>query len=104
VSLWRTVAAGLLALAAVGALVRSIDGNVFARFLSVLAALSLAIVAIGIYRAREWALGAAFLIAIFWFWAVLALRVQGVIGAPEFIVWIAWAVVEMVATVRARPS
>ncbi len=101
---WRTAAAVLLAVAAAGAIVRSIDASFIARFASVLAAMSMAWVAYGIYRARTWALGAGFFIAIFWFWATLALRVQSVIGAGEFIVWIAWAIAVMVATVRARPS
>ncbi len=102
-NLWRNIVAVLLALAAVGALVRSIDGGFLARFASILAALSMTVVAIGAFRERTWALGAAFFIALFWFWAVLALRVQSVIGAAEFVVWIAWSIVVMVATVRARP-
>ena len=103
-STWRTAAAVLLGLAAVGALVRSLDAGFIARFASVLAAASMAWVANGIFRTRTWARGAGFFIAIFWFWATLALRVQSVIGAGEFVVWIAWAVAVMVATVRARPS
>jgi hypothetical protein len=98
------VAAVLLALAAVAAFVRSVDEGFIARFASLLAAMSMAWIAFGIYRSRSWALGAGFFIAIFWFWATLALRVQSSIGAVEFMGWIAWSIAVMVATVRARPE
>ena len=101
---WRAAAAALLVVAAVGALIRSLDGNVIARVASLLACGSIGWVAFGVYRERSWALGAAFFIALFWFWATLALRVQGVIGAPEFVGWITWAIAVIVSTVRARPS
>jgi hypothetical protein len=101
---WRTLAAALLLVAAIAALVRSLDGNFMARVASVMACATIGLVALGVYRERSWALGAGFFIALFWFWATLALRVQGVIGAPEFVGWITWAIVVIVSTVRARPS
>ena len=100
----RTVAAALLGAAAIGAIVRSIDSNFVGRLAGVIAAFSVGWVSYGVYRGRPWALGSGFFVALLWFWATLALRVQGVIGAPEFAVWIAWAITVMVATVRARPT
>jgi hypothetical protein len=104
VSRWRTVAAALLGGAALGAIVRSLDSNFVGRFAGVIAAFAVGWVAYGVFHGRPWALGAGFFVALLWFWATLALRVQGVIGAPEFVVWIAWAITVMVATVRARPT
>lgn len=103
-STWRTVAAALLGAAALGAIARSIDSNFVGRFAGVIAAFAVGWVGYGVFRGRPWALGAGFFVALLWFWATLALRVQGVIGAPEFIGWIAWAITVMVATVRSRPS
>jgi hypothetical protein len=101
---WRTAAAALLAAAALGAVVRSVDSTTIGRIAGVLAGASIGWVAYGVYRERAWALGAGFFIALFWFWATLALRVESVIGAPEFVAWIAWAIIVMIATVRAKPS
>jgi hypothetical protein len=70
----------------------------------VIAAFAVGWVAYGVFRGRPWALGSGFFVALLWFWATLALRVQGVIGVVEFLVWIAWAIIVMVATVRARPT
>ncbi len=101
---WRTAAGVLLGVAALGAIARSADSNFVGRFAGVIAAFAVGWVAYGVFRGRPWALGAGFFVALLWFWATLALRVQGVIGVIEFIVWIAWAIIVMVATVRARPT
>jgi FtsH-binding integral membrane protein len=101
---WRTLAAALLAAAALGAIARSVDSSFVGRAAGVTAAFAVGWVAYGVFRGRPWALGSGFFVALLWFWATLALRVQGVIGAPEFVVWIAWALTVMVCTVRARPS
>lgn len=103
-TLSRLLVAVLLAVAAVGAIARSINGSDVARVAGVFAALALGTIAVGVIRERMWAFGAAFFIGLFWLWAIIALRVQGVLEAPEIVLWIAWSIVVMVVSVRTRPG
>ncbi|MEX2538243.1 MAG: hypothetical protein WD646_06295 [Actinomycetota bacterium] len=103
-TLSRLLVAFLMVVAAVGAIARSINGSDVARVAGVLAALALGTIAVGVIRERMWALGAAFFIGLCWLWAIIALRVQGVLGAPEIALWIAWSILVMVMTVRMRPG
>jgi hypothetical protein len=101
-STWRTIVPVLFAAAAVGALVRSADASFVGRSGGVVAALALGAVAVGVFRGRRWALGAAFFLGLFWAWAAVSLRVQGVMSTPEIVVWLAWSAVVMAGSVRAR--
>jgi hypothetical protein len=104
VSTWRILSAVLLVGAAVGAVARGSDASAVGRVAGVLAALGLCAVAHGLWRGRRWASGAAFFLGLFWLWATLALRMQGLLGVPESAVWIAWAIVVMMASIRARTT
>jgi hypothetical protein len=100
----RVLVAVLLAGAAVGAIGRSVNGSDVARVAGMFAAAALGAVAVGVVRKRTWASGAAFFIGLCWLWAIIALRVQGVLEAPEIALWIAWSIVVMVVSVRTRPG
>lgn len=95
--------AGLFFAAAVAAVLRSAGTSTLGRFGGVAAAALLVILGIGIIRDQMWALGAGFLLGLVWFWAVLALSIQSVIGLGDAILWLAWSVIVMVMTVRMRP-
>jgi hypothetical protein len=92
----------LLAAAAVGAVARASDASIVGRVGGVFAALVLVVIAAGVVRGGRWAYGAAFLIAVCWFWAVLALRVQAVVSWAEATIWLSWAVALGVASVIGR--
>jgi hypothetical protein len=98
----RVTAALLLAAAAVGAVAISASASAFGRVGGVFAAAVLAVVAVGMVRVWRWAYGVAFLLGLFWLWAVIALAIQGQMSLLPMIVWIAWSVVVMAAAVRAR--
>ncbi len=100
----RLSVAILLAVAAVGALARSVNGSDVARVAGTLAALSLGMIGFGVLKDRAWAYGSAFFIGLCWLWATIALRVQGVLGGVEIVLWTAWSVVVMVLSVRMRPK
>jgi hypothetical protein len=99
----RLLVASLLAVAAVGAIVRSINGSDVARVAGILAALALGAIAFGVVKDRAWAYGSAFFIGLCWLWATVALRVQGVLGGVEIVLWIAWSIIVMTMSVRLRP-
>lgn len=101
-TLVRIVAALLLAGAAVGAVAISASASAFGRVGGVFAAAVLVVVAVGVVRAWRWAYGIAFLLGLFWLWAVVALAIQGQMSPVQMIVWIAWSVTIMAAAVRAR--
>ena len=103
-SVWRLVIPVLLGLAGIGAIVVSADASTVGRTGGVLAALALGVVGAGVARGRLWAYGAAFLLGLFWLWATLALRIQGVMSGPEVLGWLAWSVVVMAGSVRARSA
>lgn len=100
----RIVVPVLLAAAAIGAIVVSADGSALGRLGGIIAAVTLGVVAAGSVRGRNWALGAAFFLGLFWLWATLALRLQGVMTGLEVVVWLSWSVVVMIGSVRARQS
>ena len=102
-TLSRLSVACLLAVAAAGALVRSVNGSDVARVAGILAALFLGVIAFGVIKDRAWAYGSAFFIGLCWLWATIALRVQGVLGGVEIVLWIAWAIIVMIMSVRLRP-
>ena len=99
---WRLLTAVLLAVAAAATIVRIANASAVGRVAGVLAAFALGAVSFAVYRDRDWAFGAAFFLGLCWFWASIALRVQGVLGAGEVALWLAWSVTVMIATVRGR--
>lgn len=103
-SLWRALVPALLGVAAAGAVLRSANSSSVGRAAGVLAAAAIGLVAVGVWRERRWAYGAAFFLGLFWLWAVVALGVQGVIAAPEILGWVAWSVAVLVGAVRSRPT
>jgi hypothetical protein len=94
----------LLAVAAGATIVRIANASVVGRFAGVGAAVALVVVAVATWQRRDWAFGAAFLLGLCWFWAAIALRVQGVLAAGEITLWLAWAVTVMIASVRGRTT
>jgi hypothetical protein len=98
------VVALLLSAAGIGAVFRSANASSFGRFGGGVAAVALLAVAIGVAREQRWADGAAFFLGLFWLWAAVALRIQGVIGAPEIFVWLAWSITVIVGSVRVRTA
>lgn len=102
--MWRVCVSVLLGVAGVGAIAVSADSSAVGRVAGLLAALSLGVVSAGVLRGRNWAYGAAFLLGLFWLWATLALRIQGVMTGPEVVAWLAWSVVVMAGSVRARSA
>lgn len=103
-TVWRVVVPVLFAAAAFGALARSVNASDFGRIGGLVAAIALVGVGIGVLRGRRWALGAAFFLGLFWLWAAVALRIQGVIGSPEIVIWLAWSVAVIAGSVKARPT
>ena len=103
-TLSRLTVAVLLAVAAVGALARSVNGSDVARVAGIIAASFLGVIAFGVIRDRAWAYGSAFFIGLCWLWASIALLVQGVLGGTEIVLWMAWAVLVMAMSVRMRPK
>lgn len=99
---WRTATAVLLAAASIAAVLRGANASPFGRFASVLAAAALLGVALAVLREQPWAWGATFLLGICWSWAAIALRVQDVLGPGEMLMWLAWSVTVIVASVRGR--
>jgi hypothetical protein len=98
----RAAVAVLLAVAAMGAVAQSANATSFGRFGGVMAAVLLVVVAIGVVRAWRWAPGVAFLLGLFWLWAVVGLTVQRQLSLPQVIVWLAWSIVVMAAAVAVR--
>ena len=98
----RYTAALLLVAAAVGAVVISANASPVGRFGGVFAGAILVVVAVGFVRKWRPAYGVAFLLGLFWLWAVIGLAIQGQLSLVRAIVWIAWSVVIMAAAVRAR--
>lgn len=103
-SFWRIVVPALLGAAAIGAIVQSADASTVGRVGGVVAAIALATVGVGVGVGRRWALGAAFFLGIFWLWAALALRIQGVMTGVEVVVWLAWSVIVIAGTLKARAA
>ena len=99
---WRAATGALLAAAAVGAIVRSANASDAGRVGGALAALMLLVVGVFAWRGERWAAGLAFLLAVCWAWATLALAIQGVIGFGEAFIWLGWSVVVIAASVRGR--
>jgi hypothetical protein len=104
VSRFRGATALLLCVAAIGALVRSVNASVVGRASGMFAALALIVVGVSAWRGQRWASGAAFLLAVCWAWAALALVVQGVIGGVEAAIWIAWSAAVIGASVVGRDT
>ncbi len=100
----RVVVALLLTAAAIGSVFRSANASSFGRFGGGVAAAALLAVAIGVARERRWADGSAFFLGLFWLWAAVALRIQGVIGAPEIFVWLAWSIAVITGSIRVRSA
>jgi hypothetical protein len=98
----RATTAVLLSVAAMGAIAQSANATSFGQFGGVMAAVLLVVVAIGVVRAWRWAPGVAFLLGLFWLWAVVGLTVQRQLSLPQVIVWLAWSIVVMAAAVAAR--
>ena len=101
---WRVVVPVLFVAAALGALARSANGSDFGRVGGLVAAVMLVGVGIGVPRGRRWALGAAFFLGLFWLWAAVALRIQGIIGSPEIVIRLAWSLAVITGSVKARPT
>ncbi|MGH2758211.1 MAG: hypothetical protein ACRDKJ_01470 [Actinomycetota bacterium] len=98
----RLLVAALLGAAAIGAVFRSANASTVGQVGGWLAAAALAAVAVGVARERRWAYGSAFFLGLFWLWAAVALRIQGVMGAPEIFAWLIWSVAVIVGSVRVR--
>lgn len=103
-NIWRVLVPVLLGVASIGAIVVSADSSAVGRTGGFLAALALGVVGAGVARGRPWAHGAAFFLGLFWLWATLALRIQGVMTGPEVVGWLAWSLVVMAGSVRARSA
>ncbi len=101
---WRAATALLLGGAAVGAIVRSANASDVGRVGGVFAALALLVVGVCAWRGQRWASGAAFLLAVCWIWASLALAIQGVIGGAEAAIWLVWAGLVIAGSVSGRES
>jgi hypothetical protein len=104
VSTWRALVPLCLGGAAIGALIESANASPVGRMGGLFAAVALTAVGVGVFRQRPWAYGAAFLLGLCWLWATLALRLQGHMGTAEVVTWLAWALVVMVGSVRARAA
>lgn len=102
--MWRLLVPVLLGGAGIGAIVVSADASAVGRTGGFLAAAALVVVSAGVARAKPWAHGAAFFLGLFWLWATLALRIQGVMTGPEVLGWLAWSVVVMAGSVKARSA
>jgi hypothetical protein len=100
----RYTGALLLVAAAAGAVAISAGTSPLGRFGGVMAGALLVVVAVGFVRAWRIAYGVAFLLGLFWLWAVVGLAIQGEMSVVRGIVWIAWSVVIMAAAVRATPK
>jgi hypothetical protein len=94
----------MLVAAAAGAVLRASGGSPLGRAGGIFAAVLLAAVAAGVWSRRRWALGAAFFLGVFWLWAVLALRMQGVMGGGEVALWLGWSAVVITGTLKAREA
>ena len=101
---WRLLVPLLLGAAAIGAILQSADASTVGRVGGFVAAVALVAVGIGVWGGRRWALGAAFFLGVFWLWATLALRIQGVMTSPEVFVWLAWSVVVIAGALKARTT
>jgi hypothetical protein len=101
---WRPLIAVLLAVAALGTIVRIANASALGRVAGVGAVVMLIVVALAVLREEQWAFGAAFFLGLCWFWAAIALRVQGVLAPAEIFLWLAWSVTVMIATVRGRAT
>jgi hypothetical protein len=101
---WRAATALLLAGAALGAVVRGANASIVGRVAGVFAALVLVVVGVSAWRGQRWASGAAFLLAVCWGWATLALVLQGVIGGAEAVIWLVWSGVVIAASVVGRDA
>ena len=98
----RTLTALLLTFAAVAAFLRGASAGFLGRLAGVMAAAAMLAVALAVIREQDWAWGAAFLLGICWAWATVALRVQGVLQPGDVVLWLAWSVSIIVASVRGR--
>lgn len=94
----------MMGAAAMGAIVRSADASVVGRAGGFIAAVALALVGLGVWFGRRWAHGAAFFLGVFWLWAALALRIQGVMSGAEFFVWLAWSAAVIAGALKARAA
>jgi hypothetical protein len=102
VTRYRGAAAVLLVAAAIGAIVRSANASDAGRFGGISAAVILIAVGVFAWRGERWAAGVAFLLAVCWVWATLALAVQDVIGFGEAAIWLVWSVVVIGISVAGR--
>lgn len=102
--MWRYVVGGLLGAAALGAILRSANASTVGQAGGWLAAAALAAVAVGVARERRWAFGSAFFLGVFWLWAAISLRIQGVMGGVEILVWLMWSITVIVGSLRARSA
>ena len=102
--MWRVLVAMLLGAAAIGAVFRSANASTVGQAGGWLAAVALAAVAVGVVCERRWAHGAAFFLGLFWLWAAVALRIQGVMGTPEIFIWLVWSVTVIAGSVRVRAA
>ena len=101
-SRFRGLTAVLLGGAALGAIVRSANASDVGRFGGTAAAVVLVLVGVAAWRGARWASGVAFLLAVCWAWASLALLVQGVIGGAEAALWLVWSALVIWAAVVGR--
>ena len=98
----RNAIAILLGAAAVGAIIRSADASTVGRIGGVSAALILVVTGVAAWRGQRWAFGVAFLVALCWAWASLALVIQGAIGGAEAAIWLSWSAVVVWTSVTGR--
>jgi hypothetical protein len=101
---WRIVVALLMIAASFGTIIRASDASLLGRVGGVFAAAAMLGVGIAVVRRQQWAFGVAFLLGLCWFWAVLALRIQGVLPPAEVAMWLAWSVIVIVGTIRGRET
>lgn len=98
----RAATAILLGAAAIGAVIRSANASVIGRIGGVSAAVILVVTGVAAWRGQRWAAGVAFLVALCWTWASLALVIQGAIGGAETAIWLTWSAVVIWASVTGR--
>lgn len=92
----------LHAAAAVGALAQGASTSPTGRMVSGFAAVTILTVATGVMRRRMWAVGASFLIGVFWLWAAIGLTVQQELAPAQTFLWVAWSFAMIAASLRAR--
>lgn len=98
----RMATAVLLIGASIAAVVRGANASFLGRTVCVVGAGASLAVALAVLRERRWAWGAASLLGICWAWVVVALRVRNFLDVGEVVMWLAWSMSVIAASLRGR--